>query len=171
MKKIFKILSLAIIVCSAVILVACNSNFHQPNNQINVSYEELKTLTINNIPNSWNNISATKTTANDIETIILNKIEVESNAPVLLNNIKSKNINLNFIIENSNEKIYCNNNIRYHKSKTRNYIDESDFNKEQFVTYRTISKGHINTTFVLYFDNENILTAIEIGCDYFSEKE
>jgi hypothetical protein len=34
-----------------------------------------------------------------------------------------------------------------------------------------LDEGATTGYFVLYFDNENILTAIEIGCDYFSEKE
>ena len=47
-------------------------------------------------------------------------------------------------------------------------FEKYNFNKEQFVTYRTISKGHINTTFVLYFDYGNkvkryLLQEINVG--------
>lgn len=34
-------------------------------------------------------------------------------------------------------------------------FEHYNFNKDQFVAYKAISKGHINTTFVLYFDYGN----------------
>lgn len=139
MKKFYSIFCIALIVCCSSLFVACNKEPNKPkDNQIEVSYSELSSLTLTEQPNNWSKLSAIKIDSNGEEKITINKTEVDSQAiPASIQLLSSKNqnkdIRLNYIIENDNEKIYCKNNVRYHKNNNRNYIDESEFDEQEFI--------------------------------------
>jgi len=139
MKKFYCILCIAFIICSSGLFISCSKESNNTkDNQIKVSYSELSSLTLTEHPNNWSKLSATKTDSNGEEKIIINKTETQNQAvPASIQLLSSKNqdkdIKLNYVIENDTEKIYCKNNVRYHKGKNRNYIDESEFDEQEFI--------------------------------------
>ncbi len=139
MKKFYHILCIALIIFCSSLFIACGKNPDTPkDDQIKVSYSELLSLTLTEQPNNWSKIQANKVDSNGEENIIINKIEIENQVvPASFQLLSAKNkdndIKLNYVIENNKEKIYCNNNVRYHKGNNRNYIDESEFDGQAFV--------------------------------------
>ena len=132
MKKFYCIICFMLFIFSSLFVVACND---KPNGKkLNVSYEDIKAVALSETPNFWNKISATRLDKTGEKTMILNKSVVDGSEQVSLTN---KNLNeeviLNYIIEKENEKIYCKDNIRYYKSKSRSYLDESEFDGQEFI--------------------------------------
>ena len=131
MKKLLSVLFVFLILCLPVFMVGCKDDGDNEN-QINIPYNELNLLTKTNAPNSWANISATRIDEDGEEKITINKVETEI-SPVSIINTQNNKSKWNFVVENNNEKIYCKDNVRYHKGKNRNYVDESDFDGQKFV--------------------------------------
>lgn len=127
MKK-FSVLLMFVFIISAFFCVGCNNPDDGDKNLIKVSFAEMVLLNVENTTKSWDNFSAIRKDVNGQETLTLNYVQPEISP--LSNQHQTK---VNFVLENENEKVYCDNNVRYHKNNNRNYVDESAFDAEEYV--------------------------------------
>ncbi len=132
MKKLYTYVCFVLLIFTSFFVIGCEKP-KENEDILNVSYENLKSVATSETPNSWDKISATRKDSNGEEKIIINKIESQITPVREIAFLNSNNINWNFIVENNHEKIYCKDNVRYHQDKNRSYIDDSEFDGQQFL--------------------------------------
>lgn len=128
MKKIGIVFCVIVVMFVPFIFASCNKNKKA---EINL-FEQVKEIFVASDMNEWDGFSATRVDENGQEKILLNKLQSPFFA---IASTKKESVNVNFVLENETEKIFCENNIRYYvpKTSTRKYIDETDFDGETFI--------------------------------------
>ena len=167
MKKIIHILCLPIILLLSSVLVACAPK--DPGN-INISFDSLKSIVNSEDMNAWQGVDVKKSSISETHNCSDESVyrcgdkrysavghgNNQDNA--IESSFKSKKNesgNVSFEhIKNQDNKVYCDNGIRYHKSPNRNYIDESQFNYDDYLEYEVL-EGCLSNIKDFFDNNEN----------------
>lgn len=152
MKKIGAIFFIIFTMFATLTFASCGNN-KKPDNRL---FNQVKEIFVASDLNAWNGFSAKRLDEDGQETLLLNK--TQSN--LMATSSTNEDMIVNFVLENKDEKVFCQNNIRYYAPKTSNrkYIDESDFDVKTFVNEAFKS----NLKELYDYLNDNIGDAISV---------
>lgn len=143
MKRLRNILCIAVMLLSSIFVFACNDN--TPPSEVNVSFATLKTIVEKEDVATWQGLSVTTISAS------------RGNSTFKSNKHKDNNNAEKIDFEHDkgqDDKVYCDDGIRYHKEPNRNYIDESDFDYKEYLDDEVLD-GCLDTIDNFFEDNDN----------------
>ena len=111
MKKLSKLFSFAIIFLSSFFVIGCKDN------KSTISFDKLKEIVgQEKVIEDWQGLNITT-------------ISASGNKSFKSNKHKDDNVDkVDFIHEKGDDKVYCDDNVRYYTEDDRNFIDEEEFN-------------------------------------------